>query len=141
MRDPLREGARWLAQAEVDVEAARTLSGQFPALACFHTQQAAEKALKAILHAGGERPVLGHSLGELGALVERHSPRYKDLRAEVAKLDRYYIPTRYPNGLPEGGQPSEAFDEKDAREAIAIAAKSVAYAREFLDERAAGGET
>lgn len=141
MKDPLRDAARWFTEAEIDLAAARVLSEHFSALACFHTQQAAEKALKAILHGAGERPVLGHSLGELGGLVERHSPRYKELWAEVAKLDRYYIPTRYPNGLPAGGQPSEAFDEKDAREAIAIAAKSVAYAREFLDERAAGGET
>ena len=132
MRDPLREGGRWLAQAEVDLEAARHLSVRFPALACFHAQQAAEKALKAILYAAGERPVLGHSVGELGAAVERRSPDYEPLRHEVAKLDRYYIPTRYPNGLPEGGDPSLAFDEEDARGAIAAAARAIAHARSSL---------
>ena len=132
MRDPLREGRRWLTQAEVDLDAARHLSERFPALACFHAQQAAEKALKAILYGAGERPVLGHSVGELGAAVEQHRPDYASLRREVTKLDRYYIPTRYPNGLPEGGDPSLAFDKADAEAAIGAAANAVAYARNVL---------
>lgn len=135
MKDPLREGRRWLAQADVDLAAARLLSERFAALACFHAQQAAEKALKAVLHAVGQRPVLGHSVAELGAAVEEHSPPYKELRAEVAKLDRYYIPTRYPNGLPEGGDPSGAFDAADARDAIATAERAIEHARRFLAER------
>lgn len=134
MRDPLREAGRWVKQAEVDLEAARHLADRFAALACFHAQQAAEKALKAVLHAAGERPVIGHSLAELGDAVEGHSPSYGDLRAEVAKLDRYYIPTRYPNGLPEGGDPSTAFDRDDAGAAIVVAEKALAHASEFLAE-------
>jgi len=35
-------------------------------------------------------------------------------------LDRYYIPTRYPNGLP-GGIPKENFTEEDADEGIKAA--------------------
>jgi len=35
-------------------------------------------------------------------------------------LDKYYIPTRYPNGL-SGGIPAEAFDEDDARKALEMA--------------------
>mgnify|MGYP005837022547 CR=1 FL=1 len=34
--------------------------------------------------------------------------------------DRFYIPTRYPNGLP-GGIPSESFHERDAEEAMRAA--------------------
>ena len=44
MRDPLREGGRWLRQGDVDLEAARLLTPRFAALACFHAHQAAEKA-------------------------------------------------------------------------------------------------
>lgn len=135
MRDPLREGARWLGQAEVDLAAARHLEERFGALACFHAQQAAEKALKAVLYAAGERLVLGHSVSALGDAVEKHSPGYEPLRGEIAKLDRYYIPTRYPNGLPEGGDPSAVFDREDARTAIAVAAKAIDHARRFLAER------
>src|SRR3989442_15063971 len=125
MRDPLREAVRWLTQAEMDLDAARTLSERFAALACFHAQQAAEKALKAILYALDERPVIGHALSELGTRVQNHIPAFADLRAEIAKLDRYYVPTRYPNGLPEGGDPASTFDREDADAAIAIAAPAL----------------
>ena len=37
-----------------------------------------------------------------------------------AKLDRFYIPTRYPNGLPEL-TPDQAYFEEDAREALTLA--------------------
>jgi len=33
---------------------------------------------------------------------------------DAASLDKFYIPTRYPNGLP-GGIPSDVFQEKDAK--------------------------
>ncbi len=37
---------------------------------------------------------------------------------QAKKLDKYYIPTRYPNGLP-GGVPSRFFDDpKEAEEAM-----------------------
>lgn len=138
MRDPLRDAAVWLAQARTDLEAAELLAEPFPALACFHAQQSAEKALKAILYAAGERPVLGHALAELGRAVVGHSPAFSDLRSEVAKLDRYYIPTRYPNGLPEGAEPGSAFDPTDARSAIDTAGRAVAHAGSFLRERSGG---
>ncbi len=32
-------------------------------------------------------------------------------------LDKFYIPTRYPNGLP-GGLPSQAYSEDEARQAL-----------------------
>jgi HEPN domain-containing protein len=35
-------------------------------------------------------------------------------------LGRYYITTRYPNGVPSG-IPADHFDERDAQEAIAFA--------------------
>lgn len=132
MRDPLREAARWVRQAEADLGAARLLTDSFAALSCFHAQQAAEKALKAVLHAVGERVVLGHALAELGAAVEEHDPSFGELRAEAAKLDRYYVPTRYPNGLPEGGDPMQAFDAADARAAIATAELVLTHAKSFI---------
>ncbi|HWB71115.1 MAG TPA: HEPN domain-containing protein [Egibacteraceae bacterium] len=94
MRDPRREGLRWLRQAEADLEAARLLRERLAALACFHAQQAAEKALKAVLYAAGERVVLRHSLGALGEAVNQQSPGYEPLRGEVAKLDRFPPGTR-----------------------------------------------
>jgi HEPN domain-containing protein len=49
--------------------------------------------------------------------LEKDFEKYK----YVKKLDRYYIPTRYPNGLP-GGIPSRVFDDpEEALEASNIA--------------------
>lgn len=134
MRNPRREGLHWLRQAETDLEAARLLRESLPALACFHAQQSAEKALKAILYAAGERVVPGHSLGALGEAVSQRSPGYEQLRAEVAKLDRFSIPTRYPTALPEGADPASAFDHADARAAIGSAQRALDYARRLLTD-------
>ena len=53
MRDSRTEGERWLEQAQADLDVVCTLitAGHYAA-ACFHSQQAAEKALKAVLYAG-----------------------------------------------------------------------------------------
>jgi len=78
-------------------------------------------------------PVLGHAIAQLGQAVEARDPSFAPLRAEAAKLDRYYIPTRYPNGLPEGSDPGEAFDPEDARAAIATAERVIAHAEGFVN--------
>jgi len=111
---------------------AELVAPRFPATACFHAQQSAEKALKAILYSSGERVVLGHSLAALGEAVQSHSGSFAELAPEVSKLDRYYIPTRYPNSLPEGTDPSSAFDGADAAVAMQSAAAAVQFARGFL---------
>jgi len=135
MNDPLREADLWLTEAEMDLEVARTLSDRYAARACFHAQQAAEKALKAILYAAGERPVLGHSLSALGEEVAERDASYETIKGEVAKLDRFYIPTRYPNGLPQGGLPSKSFDAADAESAIATAEAALHHARAFVEAK------
>jgi len=43
---------------------------------------------------------------------------------KASVLDKYYIPTRYPNGLP-GGIPSSAFDKTDAERAITLATELI----------------
>jgi HEPN domain-containing protein len=57
-------------------------------------------------------------------------PDLADLRDAARQLDQYYIPTRYPNGLP-GAIPSEAFTSKQATEAVAFARQFITKAREF----------
>ena len=118
MRDPKAEGKRWLEQARHDLDAARTIIEQrLWWITCFQAQQAAEKAVKAFLYASGERLVLGHSVAELVMEAGEKDERFVALRAQGAALDRFYIPTRYPNGLP-GGIPAESYTEEDARQAV-----------------------
>ncbi len=119
------EWRRWLAQAQYDLAAARhSQTGGFYALACFLAQQVAEKALKAFLYAHGERAVLGHSVSELCARCAATNQAFAPLCPSGGKLDRYYIPTRYPNGLP-GGVPAEAYARDDAESALALAEQFV----------------
>lgn len=126
MKDPKSEGKRWLEQAARDLEAAETNSREnLWWIACFLAQQAAEKAVKAFLYWSGERLVLGHSVVELLKEAAKKDPLFGNLVADGSKLDRFYIPTRYPNGLP-GGIPAETYDVKDAREALESAGAIVA---------------
>lgn len=108
MSEPRPEAARWLAAAEEELATARHLTaGGFHAPACFHAQQGAEKAVKAVHHARGARTVLGH---DVRALIEALAPR-------VPALDLLYVPTRYPNGL-AAGTPAEAFSAAQAQRAL-----------------------
>ena len=129
MKDPTREAERWLEQAKRDLAAAETIFAQgLWWVACFQAQQAAEKAVKAFLYRSGERMVLGHSVAELVQRAAEHEPAFSNLKASASALDRFYIPTRYPNGLP-GGIPADSYSEQDARQALEMA-KAVL---EFVD--------
>jgi HEPN domain-containing protein len=126
--NPTAEAARWLAQARSELAFAHVgIREGFYAQACFHAQQSAEMALKALHYLGGARLVIGHSLVELLApLVDKH-PALGSLRGGAARLDQLYIPTRYPNGLP-GGVPADVFSREQADDAVAQAARFVDYA-------------
>lgn len=117
----LEEASRWLSQARYDLQAAR-INEQHTVYswACFLCQQAAEKALKAFLYARGEGPVIGHSSFRLAQECATFDAQFNQILKACKKLDGYYIPTRYPNGLP-GGIPHEVYDQADAQEALAAA--------------------
>ena len=119
MKRPHKEEShRWLTQAKDEFQDADDLRkrGRFY-LALFHFQQAAEKGLKAYLY------LKVKSIDDLLEMAFDISSDFKEV-AQAKKLDKYYIPTRYPNGLP-GGVPSRYFDDpKEAEEAMELA-KSV----------------
>lgn len=127
MKDPKGEAARWLEQAKCDFAAAEKIFGQeLWWVACFQAQQAAEKAVKAFLYSKGKRSVLGHSVADLVDDASSYEPSFADLSESALRLDRFYIPTRYPNGLP-GGIPAKAYDEADARQAVDLAREILAF--------------
>lgn len=131
-RSPLEEGKRWLDQAEEDLRWADDLSrrGGYH-IACFLAQQVGEKALKAFLYASGEEIVLGHSIERLCAeAADRHSEfRQRAMRWSI--LDGYYVPTRYPNSLPDS-IPARVYTEEAARESVRLAGEIVRYVGERL---------
>lgn len=90
--------------------------------ACFAAHQCAEKAVKALhLHRGQEAwgHVVSRLLSELPVSVD------SGLVDKARVLDAGYVPTRYPNGHPEGA-PYQHYGDLQSREAIQ-------YAGEILD--------
>ena len=101
MADYLAEGARWLRQAEQDLDDARFLrEGGRHNLACFMGQQAAEKALKAVLLSLGVAISRTHNIGALLDLL----PSDTELPIEIDEatiLTDYAVLSRYPGTMEE----------------------------------------
>ena len=131
--DALEEGQRWLSQAAEDLRWAKHLAEEGGwHLACFLAQQVTEKALKAFLYAQGEEIVLGHSVVRLCADAARYEPGFAGKARRWSLLDGYYIPTRYPNGLP-GGIPAEVYTQDAALGAVALAEEAVDWVEQLID--------
>jgi len=133
-RSPFEEGRRWLEQAQEDLRWAQDLAqrGGYH-IACFLAQQVGEKALKAFLYAQGEEIVLGHSIERLCHSAARWEPRFGELVQRWSILDSYYVPTRYPNSLPDS-IPARVYTREAAQEGVQLAGDVVS----FVSERLAG---
>jgi HEPN domain-containing protein len=137
-KSALKEGERWLAQAAHDLRWADHLAKEGGwHLACFLAQQVAEKALKAFLYAQGEEIVLGHSVERLCAAAAHYRPECAEKARRWSLLDGYYIPTRYPNGLPDG-IPADVYTQEAATGAVTLAQETVAWVRQLLDQDRTG---
>ena len=134
-RSPLEEGRRWLEQAEEDLRWADDLArrGGYH-IACFLAQQVGEKALKAFLYASGEEIVLGHSVERLCAEAAGYEPDFRERARRWSILDGHYLPTRYPNSLPDS-IPARVYTEDAAAEAVRLAAEIVRFVGERLKPR------
>ena len=131
--DPVEEGRRWLRQVRQDIDDAEySQAGGRYHLVCFLAQQAGEKALKGYLHARGEKWVWKNSVADLARQCAEYDAQFEELIGVGGGLDRHYIPTRYPNGLP-GGIPAEAFDADDAEKALRQARRIIRQVEEFLE--------
>lgn len=131
-----RESYRWMRTALDDLRTARILKehSQF-AHSCFHAQQAGEKALKALWFFHDADP-WGHSLKKLlDELDDVDQDLYEHCRRihrQALVLDRYYIPTRYPNGLPDI-TPDLAFEETDAASCLEHAQQVVDLVADVIE--------
>ena len=123
--------ADWLRQAEADLKHAQnaTTAGDFD-WACFAAQQAAEKALKAvILRLGGEP--WAHSVTVLSGNVAERVTLPLGLLEAAKRLDKHYIPARYPNGF-DSGAPTDFYTPDEARNAVADAQTFLDFVRGSL---------
>ena len=119
MVGPKQEAERWLLHAERDLGFARLGMeiGDFAPQACLMVHQCAEKALKALLFLRGSRFIGEETISTLLARAADAHPglmRYQDM---AARLDRYYVTSRYLDTLP-GGAPDSTLDEVQATEVI-----------------------
>lgn len=114
----------WLNQAKRDLKQAKSsLKSEFYEWACFASQQAANKAVKALIQSrGGE--AWGHSVAALiDATPENVRPSY--LRDKALELDQAYVPSRYPNAHPVGF-PGSSYTKT-------MAERLIGYAKEIVD--------
>jgi len=121
----------WLREAQAEWQAAHDLfrNGHW-SWCCFTCQQAAEKALKAV----GEHfrhPLFGHNLNILLDALAVYADIPSGVREACARLNRFYIPTRYPNAF-DRGAPVDQFLESDARQALQDAAEVIRFAESFI---------
>ncbi len=122
--------------AKEDLQAAEVLfRAEMYAHACFQAQQAGEKALKALWRVQDAEP-WGHSVKRLVTEFPGRAD-IPDLQAwtnAAALLDKFYIPTRYPNGLPDL-TPGQIYGEEDGRHGIEAARLLVTGCEKCLEER------
>jgi len=116
----------WVAKAQEDYDAARLLiRGKKPLLysSCFHSQQCAEKYLKAVLVDKGQDFPKTHDLVKLQSLCASAGVFLEMTREDLDRLSIYGVHLRYP-GLP--------IDLKDAQAALATAKLVRQFARKTL---------
>jgi HEPN domain-containing protein len=124
----------WLNQAQRDIaQAEASLRDGFYEWACFAAQQAADKAVKALIQSvGGE--AWGHSVASLMDTLPDHV-RPSNLREEALELDQAYIPSRHPNVHP-AGFPGSTYTRKMAERLIGYARKVLTYCQDAVPRQA-----
>lgn len=106
----------WLEFAQYDLKSALwQLKGEIYTSACFAAQQAAEKALKALILSRGTVAPKVHSLDRLLSILRRLKVVVAFIEREALDLDKYYITTRYPG---QYGGPEDLYDRSDAQAAV-----------------------
>ena len=89
----------WLQKSTIDLMSARRLVGEPPLLdpACFFSQQAVEKALKAFLVWHGKFIDKTHDIGRLAIEVLRLDPSLESLLKRATRLSPFAVVFRYPS--------------------------------------------
>jgi len=116
----------WLRYAYSDLELARvgrTSNVLFEGL-CFHAQQAAEKALKAVLIAKGVPPPKTHNIRTLLDLLPQEVIAPQEIE-DAASLTDYAVTSRYPGDF-------ESVDEEEYKEAVRLAETVVLWAERII---------
>jgi HEPN domain-containing protein len=116
----------WLNRAASNLAHARARGpGVYLEDLCFNAQQAAEKALKALLLHQKVRFPFVHDIGELLRLLEESGQAIPDDVREAKQLTDYAVETRYPGFF-------EPVTEAEYQEALMLASRCFEWAHERL---------
>jgi len=113
----LRRARSNLARAQADIR----LAGVYLEDLCFDAQQAAEKAIKAVLIGRSIRFPYVHDLTALLGLVEQGGTTIPEAVREAGRLTRFAVVTRYP-GI------AEPVTQEEYERAVAIAEAVIDWA-------------
>jgi len=100
--------------------------------ACFSSQQAAEKAVKAVFQKMGAE-AWGHSVADLLQELSQREEVLEEFVDGALELDKAYIPTRYPNAHPSGS-PSTRYTKQEARRLIEYAERIINFCQGLLSQ-------
>lgn len=120
---------QWLLKAEEDLNAAKSLAAyglSFLSTVCFHSQQAAEKYLKAFLTYHQVEFPKTHDIAELLDLVASVNRKLSESLRDVIVLTNYGVDVRYPADFP-------SISAEDAQKAIKLAEKTRKSVLEVLN--------
>lgn len=125
-RYPPDDPREWLNRAYSNLTMAkRDVEGVYLEDLCFLTQQAAEKAIKALLIKRGVEFPYVHDLAQLLTLLERAGQEIPEPVREAEKLTRFAVLTRYP-GLMSPIKPEEY------KQAMVVAKQVVQWAKSLI---------
>ena len=125
-RFPPDDPREWLNRARSNLIRAKSqLSGVYLEDLCFDAQQAAEKAIKAIMIRRNVEFPYVHDLGRLLLRLEEAGEPIPEVVRKAEELTRYALVTRYP-GI------ARPVSEQEYAEAVEIAERVVQWAKEHL---------
>ncbi len=123
--------ADWWEQASRDLaHAGHALADGDYEWAAFAAQQAAEKAIKALIIGYGGEP-WGHLTTGLAEALPAPAVAPPAILDAARRLDKHYIPARYPNGF-AAGYPGKLYTHGEAEQAIADATAIIEFCRGHL---------
>ncbi len=115
------EAFDWLEEAKMDLQrAVRSLNDRDYSLSCYMSQQAIEKALKALIIGFKHKsPPHVHDLVVLYEHVRNILRLHDNIIERLPEVSQYYVTARYPNaGL---RRPSISFSKMQAENALEVA--------------------
>ena len=123
----------WIEQAKGDIlHAKNDKEHGFYEWSCFSSQQAAEKAVKAVFQKMGAE-AWGHSVSDLLYELSQKYEVPKELIDYALELDKVYIPARYPDAHPSGS-PKNRYIEEEANRLLKYAQRIVQFCESLLSK-------